>query len=1070
MSDDRDLWGRRLDAGEATDDAELQLAARVRAARPPVRPLSAQAEAALRARVLSAGPAPANGPAWRHWAFGLAALAVTVVVGVLALAPWWQPQTPLSSAPGVVPTWPVPTPFRLSDDDWVTLEVAAPPVGAELAPGLVTVRARYSLSSAPEAVLRVELRNRLDYDLVDLGSDLSNLVARGLLEVTAGAGETTFELAAPAETLARFPAGSQLVLTASLLDGAGGLIFHEVFEPLAYTTPDLRAACGFDPARDSVELLSVTPPAGGMLSTTSPLVRVTVRYALTTAHPELYRLVGYLADPDRPPKSDALSQVPGLLYAQSEQTLTAAAGTVTLDLYSWFVDEQSRERLSATGQVTLGLALMCGQPAAQPQAVWAQAYPEHLFAFGPELLPGAPRDAVTFAAASPAGGVLPAEVDVTIAYTLTTAPTATLHIAFADPAWDGELASIGDRPRWVGELVTVVGQPEANQFNPTVTVRLPAAGALESIARNGEVALFAEMYAFNAQGGHTRVAHTVAGAFRYQLPGAAADTVKVVGVTPAAGAWLPDRITQFDVTVAYTLTSAPEATLVVGLGNDAWTGAETDPQAGAIFAVGAAPVTLPADQHLITVPFYFNPESTLRLLSGDEARLFANLSARDAAGRWQRLAFDLSRDFAYPLATAPGTVFSADGQVYARIEAGRVRVWDRARGAAPAYELDGVRPTGLALALSADGQQLAALASDGALTLWDLAAGTRLDANLGVGVGRALTFAPVNRTLTLAGSEVVVVSVDDLRVVQRATRPAAPATTVAYSPDGTLILIGRQDGQVEVWPRATLTLADAYPAQKTPVRQVAATPDNQRLVVGAWGEPIAVVERGARQATFLSVEPGAVFALSPSGQRLAVGHPTGQVAVWDLTADLRLADLGQLPGGAVSALAFADGGAQVVASDETNAVREWAAPASLASLPPATCAVTRPPQPPFTPPAAYPPVAPAPNFWVGGNGLWTALPADGVWSALPRHADGYGQKLFWWREGFVVGQEGPLTVTGRRLDAAAPPLLVSSPTNASTPEYGDGMLVGVGFPTLGCWEITGRYADAELTYVVWVAP
>jgi len=28
----------------------------------------------------------------------------------------------------------------------------------------------------------------------------------------------------------------------------------------------------------------------------------------------------------------------------------------------------------------------------------------------------------------------------------------------------------------------------------------------------------------------------------------------------------------------------------------------------------------------------------------------------------------------------------------------------------------------------------------------------------------------------------------------------------------------------------------------------------------------------------------------------------------------------------------------------------------------------------------------------------------------------------------------------------------------------------VDLPTLGCWKITGKYSDAELSFVVWVAP
>jgi hypothetical protein len=32
------------------------------------------------------------------------------------------------------------------------------------------------------------------------------------------------------------------------------------------------------------------------------------------------------------------------------------------------------------------------------------------------------------------------------------------------------------------------------------------------------------------------------------------------------------------------------------------------------------------------------------------------------------------------------------------------------------------------------------------------------------------------------------------------------------------------------------------------------------------------------------------------------------------------------------------------------------------------------------------------------------------------------------------------------------------------------MMVGMDIPTPGCWEITGRYEDDELTFVVWVVP
>jgi len=68
------------------------------------------------------------------------------------------------------------------------------------------------------------------------------------------------------------------------------------------------------------------------------------------------------------------------------------------------------------------------------------------------------------------------------------------------------------------------------------------------------------------------------------------------------------------------------------------------------------------------------------------------------------------------------------------------------------------------------------------------------------------------------------------------------------------------------------------------------------------------------------------------------------------------------------------------------------------------------------------------------------------------------------------GDSQSIAVTGRRLDAPAPPLNVSRATNAYAEDIQSAMLVRVDFPTPGCWEITGRYAGSELSFVVFVAP
>jgi hypothetical protein len=142
---------------------------------------------------------------------------------------------------------------------------------------------------------------------------------------------------------------------------------------------------------------------------------------------------------------------------------------------------------------------------------------------------------------------------------------------------------------------------------------------------------------------------------------------------------------------------------------------------------------------------------------------------------------------------------------------------------------------------------------------------------------------------------------------------------------------------------------------------------------------------------------------------------------------------------------------------------------------PETCPVTKPGQTSlFLPPPPYRTKAGNGRFWFGTDRLWTNLPdngilrglADGISSAHPT----ISEKLFWWRQGYDAHVEPRprLRVTGKRIDSPAPPLEVSPTTNAFT-QHIAAMLVGIGFPTNGCWQISARYDDDELTFVIWVA-
>ena len=147
--------------------------------------------------------------------------------------------------------------------------------------------------------------------------------------------------------------------------------------------------------------------------------------------------------------------------------------------------------------------------------------------------------------------------------------------------------------------------------------------------------------------------------------------------------------------------------------------------------------------------------------------------------------------------------------------------------------------------------------------------------------------------------------------------------------------------------------------------------------------------------------------------------------------------------------------------------------AQTAEEPPDSCPVTKPPQPPFLPPPPYPSDG---LIWIGSPKLWTNVPRSGTWRGLPHYTpedSRFRQKLFWWSQGYDWRTENPpqLTITAKRLNGPPPPVPAESTASAGWTNDRDHafMVVGIFIPTLGCWEITGHYRGAEVSYLVLVS-
>ena len=118
-----------------------------------------------------------------------------------------------------------------------------------------------------------------------------------------------------------------------------------------------------------------------------------------------------------------------------------------------------------------------------------------------------------------------------------------------------------------------------------------------------------------------------------------------------------------------------------------------------------------------------------------------------------------------------------------------------------------------------------------------------------------------------------------------------------------------------------------------------------------------------------------------------------------------------------------------------------------------------------TPNGSNPPgVAASESGGIHGNGrLWVSIAYDGVIPAGKNtlRSDGsIGTKFPWWR-----GDFGELKIAGVRLDGVAPPLRADVPSGYGTTGF---QASGIDFPTVGCWEVTGRAGLAVLTFVVLV--
>ena len=109
---------------------------------------------------------------------------------------------------------------------------------------------------------------------------------------------------------------------------------------------------------------------------------------------------------------------------------------------------------------------------------------------------------------------------------------------------------------------------------------------------------------------------------------------------------------------------------------------------------------------------------------------------------------------------------------------------------------------------------------------------------------------------------------------------------------------------------------------------------------------------------------------------------------------------------------------------------------------------------------------PEAESWYGSEALAVILPDDGIWGITGPKAR-IAVKLFIWSAGFEPGMEENISIEIESLSGNVNDSVVQNVSHAHAESLGGWtMLVGIDFPSPGCWQISADYLGQSLTFVV----
>ncbi len=143
--------------------------------------------------------------------------------------------------------------------------------------------------------------------------------------------------------------------------------------------------------------------------------------------------------------------------------------------------------------------------------------------------------------------------------------------------------------------------------------------------------------------------------------------------------------------------------------------------------------------------------------------------------------------------------------------------------------------------------------------------------------------------------------------------PSGPARCVAYSPDGSIVAAGSDDGSVVIWDTESgQPVGGPFDGHEGPVTGVAFSPAGGILASSGDDGRILLRDVADRQRVAELEDGGTCIAFSPDGTMLASGARDGTVTLWDVAGRRPIGTLTGEPRG-VTCVAFSPDGSTLAA-------------------------------------------------------------------------------------------------------------------------------------------------------------